>query len=61
MDSPDELADALIRRLEERGAPAAIALADLMMLEHHLADSLRLVRGQIDALVRQAAVEGRQP
>jgi len=49
----DDLVAQLLAALEERGAPDALALADLMRLEQHLLDSLRIVRQQIDALVRR--------
>lgn len=51
MESRD-LARALIEALEERGVPAGLTLADLMMLEHHLSDSLRIVRTMIDIVTR---------
>lgn len=53
----DALAARIVDELEERGAPDAFALADLMRLEQHLADSLGIVRRQIDALVRRTATE----
>lgn len=49
----NELVAQLLAALEERGAPDAIALADLLRLEQHLADSLGIVRRLIDALVRR--------
>jgi hypothetical protein len=54
---PDDVARELIAALEERGAPDAIAIADLMKLEQHLRDSLRIIQRQIDALVRRTAGE----
>lgn len=48
-----ELVAQLVAALEERGAPEAIALTDLMRLEQHLLDSLGIVRRQIDALIRR--------
>jgi hypothetical protein len=51
----DELVTQLVAALEERGAPDAIALTDLIRVEQNLVDALRLVRQQIDALVRRAS------
>jgi hypothetical protein len=53
----DDLTRELIAALEERGAPDALAIADLMRLEQHLTDSLRIVRVQLDAIVRRTQGE----
>lgn len=53
MDSHEDLAAALLAALEERGAPDAIAIADLLRLEQALTDSLGIVRRQIEALIRR--------
>jgi hypothetical protein len=53
----EQLAAAILEALEERGAPDALAVADLMRLEQNLSDSLRLVRRQIDAIVRRTQRE----
>lgn len=50
-----ELVGQLLAALEERGAPDAISLADLLRLEQHLADSLQIVRRLADAIVRREA------
>jgi hypothetical protein len=56
-DHENELAEALVSRLiaalEEKGVPEAAALADLMRLEQYLASSLRIVRSQIDTIIRR--------
>jgi hypothetical protein len=53
----DDLTRELIAALEERGAPDALAIADLVRLEQHLTDSLRIVRIQLDAIVRRTKGE----
>lgn len=53
MDQLNDLVAQLLAALEERGAPDAVALADLLRLEQHLADSLRIVRRLVDAIVRR--------
>lgn len=53
MDQFNDLVAQLLAGLEERGAPDAVALADLLRLEQHLADSLRIVRRLVDAIVRR--------
>jgi hypothetical protein len=49
----NDLVAQLLAALEERGAPDAVALADLLRLEQHLADSLGIVRRLVDAIVRR--------
>jgi mevalonate kinase len=53
MDQLNDLVAQLLAALEERGAPDAVALADLLRLEQHLADSLGIVRRLVDAIVRR--------
>lgn len=53
MDQLNDLVGQLLAALEERGAPDAVALADLLRLEQHLADSLGIVRRLVDAIVRR--------
>jgi hypothetical protein len=53
MDQLNDLVVQLLAALEERGAPDAVALADLLRLEQHLADSLGIVRRLVDAIVRR--------
>lgn len=45
---------ALLEALDERRAPEGMTIADLMQLEHHLTDALRIVRALIDVAVRAA-------
>jgi hypothetical protein len=51
----DDLVRQLLDALDERGAPSAIVLADLMRLEKSLGDSLAMIRRLIDSIVRRSA------
>lgn len=48
-----DIVRALLEALDQHRAPEGIALADLMRIEAHLTDSLRIVRTLIDAVVRR--------
>jgi hypothetical protein len=53
----NDLVAQLLAALEERGAPDAIALTDLLRVEQQLMDSLKIIRQQIEALIRRANSE----
>jgi hypothetical protein len=59
LDSQDLVAQ-LLAALEERGAPEAIAVADLLRLEQHLSDAARIVRRLLDSTIRRVAEEERR-
>lgn len=55
MDLPNDLVAQLLAALEERGAPDAIVLADLLRAEKNLVEALGVVRRLIDTIVRQSS------